>query len=61
VLVAAGQGWAFLPEIMLGDELTALNTPKDWYVTRQLGVVHHRERTLSNAGLAMLKLLEEQR
>ncbi len=59
VLVAAGQGWAFLPDIMLGEELLALAVPKSWRVTRELGVVHHRERTLSNAGLAMLKLLEE--
>ncbi len=57
VLVAAGQGWAFLPEIMLGDELVALKTDSAWQVTRELGVVHHRERTLSNAGVAMLNLL----
>lgn len=59
MLVTAGQGWALLPDIMVRDELVALNVQPAIAIERTLGVVHHRERTLSNAGRALVQLLSE--
>lgn len=58
MLVRAGQGWALLPEIMVRDELVAIATRPVIRVERRLGVVRHRDRTPSNAGLAMVELLK---
>lgn len=57
MLVTAGQGWALLPDIMVRDELIALSVQPAIALERALGVVHHRERTLSNAGRALVQLL----
>ena len=57
MLVTAGQGWALLPDIMVRDELVALNVQPAIAIERSLGVVHHRDRTLSNAGRALVQLL----
>lgn len=59
MLVTAGQGWALLPDIMVRDELVALNVRPAIAIERSLGVVHHRDRTLSNAGRALVQLLRE--
>lgn len=59
MLVTAGQGWALLPDIMVRDELVALPVQPAIAIERSLGVVHHRARTLSNAGRALLELLRE--
>lgn len=59
MLVTAGQGWALLPDIMVRDELVALNVQPAIAIERSLGVVHHRDRTLSNAGRALVQLLRE--
>lgn len=55
MLVVTGLGWSLLPASMAGDDLVTLDTPLS--LSRQLGVVHHRSRTLSNAAKAMLALL----
>ena len=57
MLVTAGQGWALLPDIIVRDELVALNVQPAIAIERSLGVVHHRDRTLSNAGRALVQLL----
>ncbi|HEX4911246.1 MAG TPA: LysR family transcriptional regulator [Permianibacter sp.] len=57
MLVTAGQGWALLPDIMVRDELVALPVQPPIAIERSLGVVHHRDRTLSNAGRALVQLL----
>lgn len=57
MLVTAGQGWALLPDIMVREELVALNVQPAIAIERSLGVVHHRDRTLSNAGRALVQLL----
>lgn len=59
MLVTAGQGWALLPDIMVRDELVALDVQPAIAIERMLGVVHHRDRTLSNAGRALVQLLRE--
>jgi len=56
MLVSVGLGWSVLPQTMLSDDLQALDVP-DIPLIRQLGVVHHRQRTLSNAARAMLRQL----
>ncbi len=60
MLVSVGLGWSVLPQTMLSDELRALDIPA-LPLTRQLGVVHHRQRTLSNAARAMLRQLQASR
>ncbi len=60
MLVSVGLGWSVLPQTMLSDDLRALDVP-DIPLTRQLGVVHHRQRTLSNAARAMLRQLQVSR
>jgi len=55
MLVATGLGWSLLPADMAEPDLVALNTPLK--LRRELGVVHHRSRTLSGAARAMLALL----
>ena len=59
MLVSAGLGWSLLPHTMLDDGLIHLNTPLN--LTRELGVLYHRKRTLSNAAKAMLNVLEKER
>lgn len=58
MLVSIGLGWGVLPESMIhGDELQtlpALTAP----LVRTLGIVHHRDRQLSNASKAFLSLLK---
>ena len=58
MLVAVGLGWGILPRTMLSRELIALKIPK-LQVQRNLGVVWHSKRTLSNAANAMMQLLVE--
>ncbi len=55
MLVVAGIGWSLLPTTMLDQDLYLLNCDKT--LTRNLGVVVHRKRSLSNAAQAMKKLL----
>jgi len=53
MLVGVGLGWSVLPRTMLSDELRTLDVA-GIALARQLGVVRHRQRTLSNAARAML-------
>jgi DNA-binding transcriptional LysR family regulator len=57
VLVEAGLGWSVLPNTMLSDSLRELSTG-DLDITRQLGIVFHRERTLSHAAQAMIETIQ---
>lgn len=57
MMVSVGLGWSCIPKVMVDEELVSLNTGA-LTLERQLGVVHHRRRTLSNAAKAMLNLLE---
>ena len=59
MMVSIGLGWSILPRSMLGNELVALDIPQI-NLNRQLGVVWHNSRTLSNAAEAMLTLLSEE-
>ena len=56
MLVAVGLGWGVLPRTMLTRELIVIKLPK-LQIQRQLGVVWHPKRTLSNAAKVMMELL----
>ncbi len=56
MMVSIGLGWSVLPETMLSKDLVTLKVPELQFI-RQLGLVHHRARTLSNAARAMIKAL----
>ncbi len=51
-----GLGWSVLPETLVSPALKILDLPSP--LERRLGVIYHRQRTLSRAGQAMLSLLE---
>ena len=57
MLASIGLGWTLLPRTMLGDGLVAIRVP-DLALTRILGIVTHRTRTLSNAARAMIAACE---
>jgi len=54
MLVTIGLGWSLLPGTLVSEELRVLRVP-GLRLSRQLGVVRHRDRTLSNAARAMLE------
>ena len=57
MLVSAGFGWSLLPDTLLDEKLAIVDTPLQ--LQRELGVITHRKRTLSNAARGMLGILEE--
>ncbi|HFD79910.1 MAG TPA: LysR family transcriptional regulator [Gammaproteobacteria bacterium] len=56
MLVSVGIGWSLLP-LTLADRQVRRLPVSGLELQRQLGVVRHRERTLSNAALALESLL----
>ena len=59
MMVGIGLAWSVLPRTMLTEDCTDI-TPKNMSMSRSLGYVHHQDRTLSNAGQALINLLEQQ-
>lgn len=59
MLVSVGMGWSLLPTTMLDDQLSELAV-ESLSLQRTLGVVYHRERTLSNAAMALTGLLQQE-
>lgn len=57
MMVSVGLGWSVLPRTMANGELIELNVD-GFDVSRTLGVAHHINHTLSNAGNAMLEILQ---
>jgi len=53
MLVSVGIGWSLLPATMLDSQLKELSV-KGLSLQRSLGVVYHRERTLSNAARVLI-------
>lgn len=60
VMVSIGLGWSVLPRTLLDDSLCGLALTGQ-KLSRDLGVVTHRERSLSNAAAAFLELLMKER
>lgn len=56
MLVSVGLGWSLLPRTLLDTQVIEIPV-QGLRLARTLGVVRHRERTLSNAGEALIKLL----
>jgi len=59
MMVSIGLGWSLLPESMLDDGLQIIRIP-DIHIERQLGYIHHREKSLSNAARAFIQLLNSE-
>lgn len=55
MLASVGLGWTLLPRTMRGEDLVALQVP-GLSLSRSLGIVTHRARTLSNAARAMIDI-----
>jgi len=58
MLITIGLGWSVLPRSMLDDTVSVLSVP-NIRIERKLGVIHHVQRSLSNAALAFMDLLAE--
>ncbi len=56
MMVSIGLGWSLLPETLIDDSLTALEVPSG-EIKRPLGLIFHRDRTLSNAARVFIELL----
>ncbi|MEO4048226.1 LysR family transcriptional regulator [Pseudomonas sp. CAU 1711] len=60
MMVSIGLAWSVLPRTMLDEQVVRLPLP-GIQLSRRLGYILHRERTLSNAARAFMALLDEQR
>jgi len=58
MMVSVGLGWSVLPETLIDKDLFVINLPGISF-NRQLGVIQHKHRTLSNAASAMTTILEK--
>ncbi len=57
MMSSIGLGWAALPRTLVDESVRVLQVG-GLTLTRQLGLIHHSERSLSNAASAFLNLLE---
>ena len=57
MMVSIGLGWGVLPQSMVNDELIEF-TIDSVSMSRELGAVYHRNRTLSSASLALLEVIK---
>ncbi|MES9859062.1 MAG: LysR family transcriptional regulator [Sedimenticola sp.] len=61
MMASIGLGWSLLPESMVkGDALRVLDI-RELKLSRQLGAVTHKDRTLSNAAKAMVEACQASR
>ncbi len=58
MLAAIGLGWSALPRTMIDEGLKVVQIEKR-EIRRELGIVTHERRTLSNAGQAMIRIIRE--
>ena len=59
MLIGVGLGWNVLPKMMLDDHVVLLDISVEIDLSCTLGVIHHVNRTLSNAGEVFINLLRE--
>lgn len=57
-LVSHNLGWSLLPQVMMNDQLTTLNI-EGVELTRNLGIIQHRRRTVSRGTQALIELAEQ--
>lgn len=60
MLVSIGWGWSLLPSTLVNDRLKVLHS-NELNVERQLGVIHHKRRTLSRAAAVFIDMLNDPR
>lgn len=60
MLASIGLGWTALPRTMIDGSLAVVQIRK-WNLRRDLGIVTHAMRTLSNAGQALVRMIEQSR
>ncbi len=58
MLSSIGFGWSALPHTLIDESLYVVHI-KNIAISRSLGIVVHRERTLSNAAKAMMKTIRK--
>lgn len=56
MMVSVGLGWSVLPATLIDDSLTGINV-SGFSVNRSLGIVTHKDRTLSQAAQKMVDLI----
>ena len=59
IMVSVGFGWSMLPATMLDESLSSIDCPR-LSLSRQLGYIHHQDRTLSNAAQRFVTLLKRE-
>jgi len=57
-LASIGLGWSALPKTMIDDSLSMVHVKKI-EIKRRLGIVSHRQRTLSNAAQRMIRTIQD--
>jgi DNA-binding transcriptional LysR family regulator len=57
-LAGIGLGWSALPKTMIDDSLSMVHVKKI-EIKRRLGIVSHRQRTLSNAAQRMIDTIQD--
>lgn len=58
MMVSIGLGWSLLPQSMLDPGIKILKV-SGVEIQRELGYIHHREKSLSNAAKAFIHLLQQ--
>jgi DNA-binding transcriptional LysR family regulator len=58
MMISLELGWGVLPEIMIDEQVQVLKVHHP-PLTRPLGCIIHRQRSLSNAAQAFLRLLKQ--
>ncbi len=58
MLAAIGLGWSALPRTMIDSGLSVIQLEKG-EIKRELGIVTHEKRTISNAGQAMIRIIRD--
>lgn len=61
MMVRIGLGWSLLPKSLVDSDLKVLHVTDSEPVHRNLGIIFHRNRTLSNAANHLVKMLREVR
>lgn len=61
MMVHIGLGWSLLPQSLVDKNLTVLNVVDSEPVHRNLGIIFHRNRTLSNAANYLVNILKSHR
>ncbi len=59
MMVSIGLGWSLLPESMMDSGIRILKV-SGVNIQRELGYIHHREKSLSNAAKAFIHLLRQE-